>query len=376
MIDDFVEGVLSPDKELELFHTLSNNPELISDLKQLMALKMSIAEDILDHGPHPESINSITDQLGFNSNKPGIFTRYRQTFVTSAIAGVLFLLLQFNPFGDDILSNSENFASTSNTLNTTPDNYLASNNSSSSIVHDTVYIDREKLVFVESSDKEETIPDEKVLDENNGDYFSQGINTSIIETPFETSISSNSRINKPYLLNTYSRNNSNDNNHLIESSFNGFMNISEIKQVNRDYQNFNNFNLTYLYKLSDRYYIGMDYSRENFYQTFFTVENNQAMQYFQNPDFNTLSAIFRYYLDIQIFDNQEYYLQLDLGLPINENFNFAGLSNRLSMGIQHQITNSLYLKTNVNYSTLFFRQNNLIYDTSKFGFNVGAGFKL
>lgn len=135
------------------------------------------------------------------------------------------------------------------------------------------------------------------------------------------------------------------------------------------YQDFNNFRIGFLYDLNNEFSIGLDYRRENFYQIYNYVDNNgDPFKYEQKPNFNTINGALRYnprYLEL---DNFSPFVQLGFG------GNEGGTVGRFMLGTEYKITDNYKFIVAGDFNMLNFKNNNIQYNSNKFGLHMGIGF--
>lgn len=150
LIQDFVDGSIEPNKEEELFLLLSNNDEMRSELKQVLAIKEAVKNDKKAYTPAPESTMKIFNTLGFQAPIPeapipvtpktNIFSnlfnsKYSQGIIGGFIAAATtaIIILSLMPWNSDFNSQYSNYDNNLQnnipyTSNFNNDNYHNNNN--------------------------------------------------------------------------------------------------------------------------------------------------------------------------------------------------------------------------------------------------------
>lgn len=387
LLNDFIDGNLDPSHEETLFMNLVSNEDMRRDLKQHIKLKGLISNDKQAFTPQPDSLNLIGSKLGFSgfppveTLKPSFFSKYKQGILSSATTAIAAILFYFLLPNDLLISNRSdgniNNMQSAFVKNENVNEKEVTNSSDSKntiIVNDTVYVDRIKEVPVlisqdnfvdsETSSKESTyiVYNQKVQSPINKSIRYNSENVVVPDNQYNSFYSTPLINSSSIALN-------------VEGFYNNFYNGAE-RNLNKNFQSLNNASLSILYNLSDRVSIGMDYSRENFYQSFISSLNDNAIRYFQNPDYQVFSIISRYDIDHLDLGPLNSYLQASIGVPLSERNTISGLVTRLGIGYQYDINGYWYFNTIFDYNLMSYNQNKINYISNKFGIRAGIGLRI
>jgi hypothetical protein len=400
-IQDFVDGSLDSGKEEELFHALSGNDVLRTELKHELAIKDSIRNDTKAYTPSVESTKKIFAAVGFNPPPPlvniptpspntGVFhflMKFRQGIISSVVGAAIAaaILLMLTP---DTTNNNNNASAvvSSQNFSKTVENYnpIAVTESKEipvkpQIITKTVY--KPIYVYVPAEKKEnsaEVTPAHNTINTNQGLILP---NKSPLQTTNALSYSNYKIPN--YSLNDFASltifpNIFNSNTHTSKADK---LNIA-LELLGSQYwynQNasinphqsarFNNNSLGIFYNFNETFSLGLEMRQENFFQIYEGKDSiGNRYRYEQQPNFTSYALGFKF-KPISIFEDFYPSIQFKLG------GNNAGFVGRGALGLEYSPFSSLSFLMNAEYSALRFKHQGNLYWSPKFGLNYGISYK-
>lgn len=439
LIFDYLDGEMNPSQEEAFFNLLSQNEELRLEFKQQIALKNAFVKDIKGFAPNPESTMNIFAKLGISataltaaSNTIGsssstsffgtITNFFTGTAAKSIISTLLVSLATFATLlkleviewydideGSKLLSNKtiESQIKNQNTEDLKSQNKLNNNeiaklqiNSTPETIEKIVY--KNNFIFtidtlkLKGAEKERAIALlNKLENQNNNILLASNQNLNLSEVNDFIKISNSSIIENRKSINNNQQLNSIPNQKVFIGTFSQFnygfdlpismefagqaYNTSSKNEidVNRAYSQINNLKFSALWKVNSEFYIGGNFTNENYYQNFnFIDKNGRTYEYFQKPEFNVLSAMLRYSpeylrLNTKIVDIEPL-TQASYGVDLNG----GGNVSKVGLGTNLYVSKSIYLQLLTEYSNLTYVQDDQKYNSSKIVYTFGFGWNL
>ena len=133
-------------------------------------------------------------------------------------------------------------------------------------------------------------------------------------------------------------------------------------------QLFNNFSFAIFYPVYDRFHLGLDIRRENFYQKFAGSENNREFDYEQQPNFTTYDLNFRYF-------TKKYYI-FNPFAELSVGGNSIGFVGRLQAGFYYSPVSGINFVFGAQYNSMYYSHQGRNYNSGKISLNSGVNFKL
>ncbi len=410
LIFDFIEGSLTPEGESELFRILSISDDLRAELKSQLAIKSAVRSDVAAFTPKAQSTMNIFNSVGLTPPpgiaplpKSGFFTTlgtklssFSPFMITGTIASIttaviIFMLYNFGAF-DNILQakySPTEYAQTKvrheapvmtsealRTQNSAMGDGLATgsmNQSETKVVYKYVYL------------KENSISQNEAL---------PNTVTPNLGADNEIQFNKDLTLNRQFTQNIIRRETEKPQKFLyfvhpdgnISPLFTGEKNLQEIEnfaiefrgtiynygkdvRIDPSKSELSNIGLTVTYALSDEFKIGVDYHRENFYQSFSGIEEGVMYNYHQNPNIETWGVLLRYNPDL---------LRYDFVLPfvqVNGGSSEIGPVLRVSTGLELLSGDKFKILLGYGWSHLWYNHNNKWFDSTKDGFQIGFGLK-
>jgi hypothetical protein len=427
IIYDYIEGVLPPEKELELFQMLTANEELRAELKSQMAIKSAVKSDVVAYTPKAQSTMNIFNTIGLTPPpgiapipNPGFFSviagklsNLSPFFMTglataAATAVVIFMLYNFGAFDGALLAKYGNNATINNINQSaiplmtseadlakqddiqTVETKIAgkSNVTDKSTVEPKVVY---KYIYVTKDDTRANENQKFAAQQDNLQVLTDNVSNNLF-TPSEVAFSKSnlSSLNKQfrgedsplYLLRSpYGANDIR--NPMIEATFIGnegnenfavefrgsIYNHGEGVKIDPAKYDMANFGISVTYSLFDELKVGVDYHRENFYQTFSGVEDGVLYTYHQNPNIQTYGALVRYHPD---FAKISYFAPF---VQVNGGYSTVGPVFRGMFGLEFSMDNTSKFVVAYGYNHLRFKHDDKWFDSGKTGLQIGFGFK-
>lgn len=415
-INDFAEGTLNPDLEVNLFNELSKNEELRQELKHHILINNTTKFDKKAFMPAADTTLSLFSKMGFSTlsnESPTFWQKYKQGIISSLVSAslVAFLFLLFmNPYSNSNFNNTNNITLTkkveipnfpisankeiikSNQNSFQPKFENSSTNQikyvyNTMYIYDSTIIEKNVLLYNELK----ILKNKLSLAINNSEKTSYNYDkqNEIIKLQDELyKLHNNSLANKK-VDNVNLRTQVPD----LNSNFDNSPKVNLLKQesdmglilelgMSKDYyttqenikpkdiQLLNKSRISLMYKLSNELALGYEMRRENFYLVYNHISNdNQFYIYEQQPNFVSHSIILKYSPNILKFYNINPYISLVGG------GNSAGELGRIILGLDCSIYNNNYLYINTDYNFLNYTHESIKYTTSKYGLQLGLGVK-
>jgi len=409
LIFDFIEGALTPESEAELFRMLSMNEDLRVELKSQLAIKNAVKSDVVAFTPKAQSTMNIFNTVGLIPPAAGIvpianpgffaglgskFSGFSSLIMTGTIASVatavmFFLFYNLGAF-DGFLH--EKYGSTGHTQSNIQNNV--------SVMTSEAIAEVDSKMSNEASVPEAKQPEARIVYKYI--YLSENtISSNDVQTAHKTydlgahkSINSDNNFTKSENIFLSNHDEINQTRHLSHPLINdvkpfSLSNIDELKgfekvalefrgtiynygknvKIDPAKSELSNIGLTLTYALTEEFKVGIDYHRENFYQSFSGIEEGISYNYHQNPSIETFGAILRY--------NPEF-MRYDFLLPffqINGGLSGIGPVLRGTVGLELLSGDNFKIVLGYGINHLWYTHNKKWFDSSKDGFQIGFGLK-
>ncbi len=401
LIHDFIDGSLSGAEEEQLFASLSSSTEMRTELKQQLAIKNAVAQDTRAFTPRAGSEAAIFGALGFGAaatsasaatassgagaassvQSTSLWSRYSQGFIGGIAASVATIIIMLSlGYTNDSNDSIKSIPVVSSESTDRSSEKLAGASSDEVINTD------ENKAFNESG--------KNMYNVNSGKNNNSGISSGFFARNFDLPVSRNTKklnytnevrnsdfINKNITpafaysemqqnyANPVSRSiNYKELNLMLELNGSGYYSNHSGEMQPSEMQMLNNFGAGIWYKLDEQIKFGINYKRENFYQTFIGIDNNgKVWEYEQQPNFRTFSLDFRYTPDFAKYKMFSPALQISVG------GNQAGPVGRMMLGTEIKINPYLNLTAGANYSILGYHHQSRFFTSDKYGLYIGTG---
>ncbi len=407
-IQDYLDGLLPPEQESQLFSELSSNEALRAELRQEIAMREAIRGDVAAYSPSVGSTLNIFSSLGFAPPpaaviaplpvaKPfitGLLTTFKQGIISVLSTAFVAVLVYFSVLQPaDNNSNNSNMANGHDGAGQT--GLVASEQSglpvSSSraidgksaepvkIVTKTVY--KPYYVYVEdTTGNSPSLEDAKANAERNTAAIAEGLNNpqaSEYRIGRTNVLHDDLRISSP--RSSFAPLGAMDFNMPVAKSeplgleieWNGsaMWNNPEATTDPSSYAKFNNNSLMLFYALSDNWLVGAGIRQETFFQEFEGKDETGALyRYEQQPNLSSYNFAVRY-------RTNPYLGYVSLLGQATFGLNQAGPVARGMVGSEVSISSSFSLVAGLEFSSLFYKHQSARFNTSKYGFVYGLSFK-
>lgn len=427
IIYDYIEGVLPPEKELELFQMLTANEDLRAELKSQMAIKSAVKSDVVAFTPKAQSTMNIFNTIGLTPPpgiapipNPGFFSVIAHKlsslspfFMTglataAATAVVIFMLYNFGTFdgvllakyGNNVtinninesaipvmtseadLAKSNDFEAVESNI-ASKSNVANQSNTEPKVVYKYIYVTKDDSRTNENQKIDANQDNTELLrnEANNNLFLPSEIalskaNLASLNKQFRVTDAPLSLLRSPYGANDIR-------NPMIETAFIGnegnenfalefrgsIYNHGEGVKIDPAKYDMANFGISATYSLFNELNVGLDYHRENFYQTFTGVEEGILYTYHQNPNIETYGALVRYHPDFAKISFFAPFVQLNGG------YSTVGPVFRGMLGLEFSMDNTSKFVVAYGYNHLRFKHGGNWFDSGKTGLQIGFGFK-
>ncbi len=430
IIYDYIEGVLPPEKELELFQMLTANDELRAELKSQMAIKSAVKSDVVAYTPKAQSTMNIFNTIGLTP-PPGIapipspgffsvvaakFSSLSPLFLTGmatavATAVVIFMLYNFGTFDGVLVAKyGNNQTSNNSSINNINQNAIPTMTSEAEVAQsnanqaaEPIAVDKAeaepkvvyKYIYVSKDDSKANENQNSLAHQDNIELLNNNNNNNASNNmflPSEVALSK-SNLSSPVvqyrgedaplnlLRSPYGTNDIR--NPMIETAFIGnegnenfafefrgsIYNHGEGVKIDPAKYDMANIGLSFTYSLFDELKVGVDIHRENFYQTFSGVDDGVLYTYHQNPNIETYGVLLRYHPD---FAKISYFAPFVQG---NVGYSTVGPVMRGMVGFEFAIDNTSKFIVAYGYNHLRFKHGGNWFDSGKTGLQIGFGFE-
>lgn len=408
LIQDYLDGLLPPEQESQLFSDLSSSDALRAELRQEIAMREAIRGDVAAYSPSVGSTLNIFSSLGFAPPpaavlapvpvaKPfltGLLTNFKQGIISVLSTAFVAVMVYFSvlqpadnnsntsgmPIGSGASGQSEMLGSEQSKLPISSSSAIEGNRQEPvKVVTKTVY--KPYYVYVEDTTGNSPALDvAKANAEKNADAIINKLNN---EQASESLISRTNallpelRVNAP--RSNFAPFGIVDFNIpvakyeplglAIEWNGSAMWNNPEETTDPSSFARFNNNSIMLFYELSDNWIVGAGIRQETFFQQFEGTDDAGArFRYEQQPNLSTYNLALRYRTN-QYLGYFSILGQATFGL------NQAGPVARGMVGTEVSISPSFSLVAGMEFSSLYYKHQNTKYNTSKYGFIYGLNFK-
>jgi hypothetical protein len=390
LIHDYIDGNISESQEDQLFSNLAEDSSLRADFKQQLKITSAVHKDLTAFTPRAASTLNIFDKLGFAGAavvpiaQKGFFAKNSSAIissVTSAAAAVVLTLLFLEPWGNSVNLDGQMDKFTKNVPMV--QSYALSNNAGNiAQVQPEKIVYKYKYVYVNdntsSADLASSTPEVKYIYAiANSDAYSNEMLVSHIanEKPdygnsipnmnLPTNSAYDFVIEKPMIK---------DSRFSLEIGSAGYYVMNSGTMHPEQYQSLNNMNIAAYYKATGDLAIGMDYRRENYYEKFQGVELSNRYEYEQNPNFQVVSLSARYQPKSLQLGMISPLVEASAGIPVNH-LGAGYVIRPMMVGIEVKPFKDFKFMAGVDYSILYYKQQNNFYNSNKFGVQLRAGWE-
>jgi hypothetical protein len=414
IIYDYIEGVLPPEKELELFQMLTANEELRAELKSQMAIKSAVKSDVVAYTPKAQSTMNIFNTIGLTPPpgiapipSPGFFSVVAAKFsslspllltgmaTAAATAVVIFMLYNFGTFDGALVAKYGNNSSINNINQNviptmTSEAEVAQSNANQAaepiavdkaetvqkVVYKYIYVTKDDTRANENQNhallnnnvsNNMFLPSEVALSRANlsspvVQYKGEEAPLNLLRSPYGTN-----DIRNPMIETAFIGNEGNEN---FAFEFRGSIyNHGEGVKIDPAKYDMANVGISGTYSLFDDLKVGVDWHRENFYQTFSGIEDGVLYTYNQNPNVETYGVFLRYLPD---FAKIGYFAPFVQG---NAAYSTVGPVFRGMFGLEFSMDNTSKFVIAYGYNHLRYKHGGNWFDSGKTGLQIGFGFK-
>jgi len=390
LIHDYIDGNINESQEDELFNSLAEDSSLRADFKQQLKMTSAVHKDLTAFTPRAASTLNIFDKLGFAGAagapiaQKSFFARNSSSIIssiTSAAAAVVLTLLFLEPWGNSVNLDGQMDKFTKNVPMV--QSYALQNNSSNiAQTQPETIVYKYKYIYVndntETTDLAASTPEVKYIYAiANSDAYSNDMLLSKIanEKPaYGNSLTNmNLPVNSPYDF-VIEKPTIKDSRFSVEIGSAGYYVMNGGTMHPEQYQSLNNMNIAAYYKATSDLAIGMDYRRENYYEKFRGTELSNVYQYEQNPNFQVVSLSARYQPKSLQLGMVSPLVEASAGIPVNH-LGAGYVIRPMMAGIEVRPFKDFKFMAGVDYSILYYKQQNTFYNSNKFGVQLRAGWE-
>ncbi len=406
LIHDFTDGTLNPAEEEQLFQMLASNNEYRNELKQHLAIKSAVKNDVSAYTPNANSTMKVFASLGFaapiadksamsNKSKPsnsgtvsksGFWSKFSSPIITAAVstlATAIIAVLLFQPFLNDMEKEINKLQVQNQELSKQIDNQklnnipvVTSKSSDNKQISDNIIKQKPIIKYVYITKEKDNNLNNDVINgqKETNDNSNIDMNLATIVTNKVGGITNN-YINVPdngkYVSgidfsNIYIRQDlglSLEINRLI----NWFDAAPTISPSN--YNKLNNTAISLFYSISNNFSLGAEYRQETFFQTFRGLDNKgKLFEYQQQPNFTSGGIVARYAFNNLKFYGIVPYLQGYGGITS------VGYIGRLMIGLKYSPYPNISFIISGERSQLFYKYQNRSFNNGKIDLNYGVSF--
>ena len=400
LIINFIDGSTTPEMDKSLFNELANNEIAQQKFKKFIEIENSFSTGHSHFQPSAESVNQVFTKLGFK--KAGMFGAFRffqsnfVRFSVPAVLTTLLLVFSYNYFFEDdknsltsneLLTNNkqvsnqtkrkiskENPLSKENVVENNINTLQVNNKQSSSKIQ---YIYKEKYVAVGRNgdlkyfnNQEDLASYFNSMNENqsanltlNDDIFINNIDLSELSNNLNyTSSKFNTNSTNIQNINYAKFNSKEDSDYEINLNYSPSFDVVSRNINPEKLSSFNHLGLNVLYKLNNKFKLGLEIQQETFLQKFEeNDEFNRTLIYTQRPNFTNIGIALKYnFLD-------EIYLQSSFGT----NTELSGVYNRFRLGREFNNIYPINFVAGLEHSALHYNFKNELYSSYRFGLYLG-----
>lgn len=401
LIHDFIDGSLSGAEEEQLFASLSSNTEMRTELKQQLAIKNAVAQDTRAFTPRAGSEAAIFGALGFGAaatsasaatasagageasavQSASVWSRYSQGFIGGIAASVATIIIMLslgytnqsnqNTKNIPVISSESTDRNSEKLAGAASDEVINSDESKPVNEHGgnlhTVNSGRNDAGGISSGffAREIALPDSR---KSRKFYNSSEVRNSDFVINNITPAFAYSEMQQNYAIPVSRSISYKELNLMLELNGSGYYSNHSGEMQPSEMQMLNNFGAGIWYKLDEQIKFGINYKRENFYQTFIGIDNNgKVWEYEQQPNFQSFSLDFRYTPEFAKYKMFSPALQLSVG------GNQAGPVGRIMLCTEIKINPYLNLTAGANYSILGYHHQSRFFTSDKYGLYIGTG---
>jgi hypothetical protein len=390
LIHDYIDGNINESQEDQLFSNLAEDSSLRADFKQQLKMTSAVHKDLTAYTPRAASTLNIFDKLGFAGAavapvaQKGFFARNSSAIissVTSAAAAVVLTLLFLEPWGNSVHLDGQMDKFTKNVPMV--QSYALNNNAGNiAQAQPEKIVYKYKYVYVNENPQQSglasTTPEVKyIYAVNNSDAYSNDLLMSRLANEERDYGNSVPNMNLP-ASSTYDyiaeMPNIKDSRFSVEIGSAGYYVMNGGTMHPEQYQSLNNMNIAAYYKATGDLAIGMDYRRENYYEKFQGKELTNTYAYEQNPNFQVVSLSARYQPKVLQFGMVSPLVEASAGIPVNH-LGAGYVVRPMMAGIEIKPFKDFKFMAGVDYSIMYYKQQNNFYNSNKFGIQLRAGWE-
>lgn len=394
LIHDYIDGNINESQEDELFSNLAEDSSLRADFKQQLKMTSAVHKDLTAYTPRAASTLNIFDKLGFAGAavgpvvQKGFFGRNSSAIIssiTSAAAAVVLTLLFLEPWGNSVNLDGQMDKFTKN-IPMVQSYALKNNNNDIAQNAPEKIVYKYKYVYVNENPQAAGLAaglaaiateTKYIYAVSNSEAYTNELLLARIANEKSDFGSSRPNMNLPvngaydYLV---ERPMIKDSRFSIEFGGAGYYVINGGTMHPDQYQSLNNMNIAAFYKATGDLAIGMDYRRENYYEKFRGLELSNTYEYEQNPNFQVVSLSARYqpkYLQLGMISPL---VEVSAGIPVNH-LGAGYVIRPMMAGIEVKPFKDFKFMAGVDYSIMYYKQQNYFYSSNKFGIQLRAGWE-
>lgn len=412
---EYLEGDLNDLQETQLFKELASDKVMRSDFKQQLQINAAVHSDTMAFVPKANTTMNLFSTLGITgaagviatgiqagapvSSTTGFWIANKVAILSSTIASVIAVavtLFFINPWVGGVYNNSNDTSSEySNNLNnkTVPLFFAISDDEENNVTKDQheptqetkivyKYIYRDKPQEEFKNDKINKVETKTIYKIDKASFVdNNGITEFIMNETNSKSYANNLQTNDDFSRlsdggkSSFMPNLSGNNDFTIEAGFSSYVNNQSTNIHPNEYQNFNNMNIALFYNYSSNIAIGIDYRRENFYQKFTGTLLSKTYLYEQQPNFQILTANFRYKPKFMRIGFVNPFVEIAAGIPLIHSG--AGIIMRpLIIGAEIRPFANFAIIADIDYSIFRYSHQNIFFNSDKFGFHFRAAWSL
>ncbi len=379
LMNDYIEGELSHDRERELFSALSGDDEMRDSMRNLLRLKDVTKNAYKDEKPDKDTRAAVFAAAGFSqihapsastgsdsSASGGAFAKVLVGITSGIIVSALtaFTILLLIPDSKEI-QNSEITVSTPTEIEMSvpaavPEIEEVSNAKVSSRKNSASEISKLPINIIPGNDKysdkiasvEKSVPARSFVTADLSPKAHDNIFPGIeLEQPGEPELSTDNLL-EGFMLE-------------LRKNESWFEQAKRIDPAHKPL--LNNYNLSVYYELTGNFYIGAGIGSENYYLTYSALERDGFYKYEQQPILTSYEFKAMYKLPIEYMINP--YFQFSAGM------NKIGSIARGTAGAAFELNEYISLLVAMDYTKIYYRHNDMPFDNHKWSINYGLQIK-
>lgn len=395
LLEDYIDGGLDPAKEEELFFHLSVNEELRIQMRRMLALEASIKDNTEYFTPPSNVVMGLFNRLDIPTKATSVasiglltrlkifYSKYSKGIITgilSFVGGVvltLLLLRQEEPFSKGEI-NSGN---------------LAFDATEKAQIPEITNIDFDAIALLSNYQGAEGLPDKitsaspaksisNVTNESESNANSREIEPIVASNmqsiPYteipgvKNTLRTTSQLHPGSTAFSLSLNPGNSG-LMLEFHGSNDWHLPAASISPKQYAGLNNTAFAALYQLSDRFALGIDYRRENFFLKYESTEElNEKYIYEIQPNLESVCLIGRYHFseyDLDRLGHMNTFGQLSVG------GNSIGMVGRLMGGIKYHPNAKFAFLLGIEYSHLGYNHQGETFHSGKVGLHYGISYR-